>query len=750
MKLNRRLIMVLALVMSLAMATTGTLAFLTDRDTVENTFTMGNVDIEVDEEFEQGSDLTPGVEVEKKAGITNTHKTSDAWVWMTVSVPAELDEYLVLEWADATPPAAKIDSPVHEGYVSYIVKHPNVLGPGMSTPKYLQSVTLSPMVDYQNGEYVAIVNGQPKSIGDLSKVKVIVDGYAMQTEGFDTVDAAYTAYTEQWGGLKGGESGVTGGAGVTMPTTTWAEEADTTWYDASKTTFTIDTAAELAGLSKLVYEGNTFSGKTIELGADIDLGGNLWTPIGRMIDTSGIGENSTFRGDFDGKNYTVSNLYIDTVDGIAGSDDAKGAALFGATSGSVKNLTVDTAVIKTAHWAGAIAGSADMGSIVNCHAKNITIECLPELIGSSYDNGDKAGGIAGYVSNNASVENCSVTNADITGYRDIGGLVGYANVPVKNSSINNVTLTLDNTNNYKNYTANKDYDFGAYVGEVGGKGSVSNCTGTATINYSGEGEDTDNTVSVSNSAELKNAIENASGSTTIKLADGEYTTNVKVPGGANITITGSDKAVLSGQIATTSSTAGTITLKGVTYDVDSSIQDSTGISQTSKSAIAVWGNQTVVCEDVTFNMSLNDSSAISAWWDTGVGTSIVVKNCTFNANGQRPIRATGNVTVENSVFNDPYRYAVQLTAKTSTATDMDKAIINFKNNTIVNGENGKDFVYGIQLEGEQYGCNDLVINGSGNTIKNGGTQSTMYYCECGKVDHASVTFNTEFTPVHAE
>jgi len=106
------------------------------------------------------------------------------------------------------------------------------------------------------------------------------------------------------------------------------------------------------------------------------------------------------------------------------------------------------------------------------------------------------------------------------------------------------------------------------------------------------------------------------------------------------------------------------------------------------------------------------------------------------------------VTVENCTFNDPYRYAVQLTAKTSTATLMDKAIINFKNNTIVNGENGKPFVYGIQLEGSEYGCHDCVINGAGNTIENGGTDSAMYYCECGKVDHATITWNTEVAAVH--
>ena len=264
-------------------------------------------------------------------------------------------------------------------------------------------------------------------------------------------------------------------------------------------------------------------------------------------------------------------------------------------------------------------------------------------------------------------------------------------------------------------------------------------------------EDADRAKRVSDSEGLAAAIDNAEAGkpVIITLAPGEYTTNVKIAGGKDITIIGSgSNTVLDGQIAATSSTAGTLTLRNLTVNVSDDIKDSTNISQTKKSAIAIWGNQTVICENVTFEMSLVDSTAITAWWDTGVGTSIVCRNCTFNCAGQRPIRATGNVTVVNCTFNDPYRYAVQLTSKADTATKLDKAVINFNNNTIVDGEHGMTFVYGVQLEGETYGCHDSVINGSGNTIENGGVGSPMYYCECGKVDHDTIEWNVEVNPVH--
>lgn len=208
MKLNRKWLMVVALVLSLAMVTGGTLAFLTDRDTEVNVFTVGNVDIEIEEDYDQDSPLNPGVEVDKLAGIKNVHATEPAYVWMTVSVPEALADYVELGWASGTPTRETlVNTSIHEGYVSYLVKHPTALEAGASTPNYLESVTLSEKVDYQNGAYVVVEGGEIKAtIGSLDDVKIIVDGFAIQTEGFENVDDAYTAYTNQWGGLNGGIS----------------------------------------------------------------------------------------------------------------------------------------------------------------------------------------------------------------------------------------------------------------------------------------------------------------------------------------------------------------------------------------------------------------------------------------------------------------------------------------------------------------------------------------------------------------
>ena len=180
------------------------------------------------------------------------------------------------------------------------------------------------------------------------------------------------------------------------------------------------------------------------------------------------------------------------------------------------------------------------------------------------------------------------------------------------------------------------------------------------------------------------------------------------------------------------------------------------ISQFSLSGVAVMNEGEFHADDVLFRMTkTGEYTAITAWWSSGKGTVIDVRNSTFDCLGNRPIRSDGNVSVENCTFNDQYRYSIQLTSKASTMTS--SASVEFKNNEIIAGSTvaGKP-VYGVQLEGSTYGCSDLTITGSGNTIDfaDTGKFGFLYYCDCGLVkcdysDNPSITWNTEECgPVH--
>ena len=141
----------------------------------------------------------------------------------------------------------------------------------------------------------------------------------------------------------------------------WETSADTTWYNEEKTEFTLSTAEELAGLAKLVDEGNTFAGKTIKLSANIDLEGALFEPIG---DAS----NADFSGTFDGDGKTIFNLRQDC--------NSKHLGLFGAVyEGTVKNLVLDGALIENdgTGYAAGIASYAGASTFKNIVLKNCTV-----------------------------------------------------------------------------------------------------------------------------------------------------------------------------------------------------------------------------------------------------------------------------------------------------------------------------------------------------------------------------------------
>lgn len=405
MKLNRKWIMVIALVMSMAMATGGTLAYLTDRDTVENTFTMGNVDIEVEENFPD-DEMYPGVKVEKEAGIKNVHNTSDAWVWMTVSVPNKLVNYIELEWLTGTTVDEATRSDVHEGYTSYVVKHANKLAAGDSTPNYLQGVTLSKNVDFQNGGYGYVdANGKFQTLEGLDDLEIIVDGFAMQTEGFSTVGAAYTAYVEQWNKLgNGDESGANNANAI--------EVGDA---DALVDAFT-----------------NLKAGDVIKLTDDIDMTGKTITPV---TGNKGFTLN--------GNNHTISNL------------NSTESALFVAHSGSAayafNDLKLENCSVNSMNdYAGLFVGDGDTSdaiTITNCHVKNCSVKSnkyasafIAYTAGYNVQNN-------GPVYSDITIKNCSVTGGSITGGGSVGAAIAHAGGnadttnTISNFSVSGVTIS---------------------------------------------------------------------------------------------------------------------------------------------------------------------------------------------------------------------------------------------------------------------------------------------------------------------
>lgn len=238
----------------------------------------------------------------------------------------------------------------------------------------------------------------------------------------------------------------------------------------------------LAFADDVIENGNTYAGKIIRLKNDIDLAGVTWRPI--MY--SGTEENAlykNFAGVFDGNGYTIKNMTVSA---------SEYAGFFGKIiDGSVKNVTFDNAFVTGNHFAGAVVAWVTDGCpnvvIENCTVKNSAVTLVAEQIGEAWDNGDKAGAIVGYVGGSSisdGIRNCTVRNTTIQGYRDIGGIVGYAGTNVIGCTVERVTLIVDQSQNYKAYTDNVQYDAGSFGGEfIGGCKADVSCKGVADIQY---------------------------------------------------------------------------------------------------------------------------------------------------------------------------------------------------------------------------------------------------------------------------
>ena len=191
------------------------------------------------------------------------------------------------------------------------------------------------------------------------------------------------------------------------PTTKWSETAnyDTSWYNATDTEFTLTTAKQLAGLAVLVNGGNSFSGKTVKLGAGIDLAAHLWEPIGRDF-------SKKFNGAFDGCGKTVSGVIISGAFEYAG--------LFGNvdTGGSIHGLQIKNASIESAAgncvYAGILVGR-NAGAIYDCAVAGSINVSVPSGSAYSTDNGAYVGGLVGDGSTNGNtIKNCSAQLSTVT------------------------------------------------------------------------------------------------------------------------------------------------------------------------------------------------------------------------------------------------------------------------------------------------------------------------------------------------
>jgi len=302
----------------------------------------------------------------------------------------------------------------------------------------------------------------------------------------------------------------------------WNGSADISWYNEEEKEFIITTPEQLAGLFKLVSRGNSFSYRTIKLGADIMLNDttnwknwerkppkNEWKPIGGFNGgiVNGFGscchpptpgllldlpialilypipdfirrplklhqdEFNQFRGTFDGNGYTISGIYINSPKNYIG--------LFGAASDSemhLINVAVTASYIKGgSNYTGGLVGNCRESTISNSYFSGTVIgtEFVGGLAGicdriiNSYSTGivkgdSLVGGLAG--ASRATVN--SYSTSIVSGDSSVGGLVGSKGSSITHSYFTSkVTGRVAVDHSYDVQTSNfTDWDFEATWG----------------------------------------------------------------------------------------------------------------------------------------------------------------------------------------------------------------------------------------------------------------------------------------------
>ena len=255
-----------------------------------------------------------------------------------------------------------------------------------------------------------------------------------------------------------------------------AADGYATPVDTADKVVTVASAEELALFAKEVTDdGKNYSGYTLNLANDVDLGEYLWKPINGYNRLSGIVVN--------GNGHTIRNM---KVRGCTNSR-VYGAGFIGDINGAVtvKDIAFDGADVFFVNYA------------------------KPQFAGN-------VGGIVlGYTYGTTLFENVSVTNSSIWGFGKIGILLGMGADP-------GVKVTFKDCVS-KNNTIHAAYDMGGLAGMIQrGNGvdnaSVENCTvENITVDYYEE------CVDVQGKATLKENDKN--GADVIKEVSGKYWVN---------------------------------------------------------------------------------------------------------------------------------------------------------------------------------------------------------------------------------
>lgn len=202
--MKKKVLAICLVVALLAISVVGvSLAYFTDSAEKENVFTMGNVDINLEEaDWTAPEDAIPGVAYDKDPHIDNVGDNA-AWVRMQVTISdytvlkAAADKYGVTllsmfndltgdQWAISTEEPVIDDA---NDSITYTFYYEDLLDVGESTSDLFTSVTISPQFTQED-----LANLQTNDNGDNMFSVVVAADAIQEADSFATVYDAFAAF----------------------------------------------------------------------------------------------------------------------------------------------------------------------------------------------------------------------------------------------------------------------------------------------------------------------------------------------------------------------------------------------------------------------------------------------------------------------------------------------------------------------------------------------------------------------------
>ncbi len=221
--MNKKKVMVAAIVLALVLSIGGVLAYFSDSDAATNTFTVGNISIELTEPnwvADNAENILPNQKVAKDPTIKNDG-SNPAFVFIEVAIPKKAANAVIIENQDGTSPDPVptdaqplfelINSTGNVGVNSgwYLVEtdttdasvNKYVYAYGSSTAMTSLGVNASTNPALFNE--IRLANVQEGWSVESSTQNVVVTGYGIQTEGLSGVtNTAQANPSTVWGLLK--------------------------------------------------------------------------------------------------------------------------------------------------------------------------------------------------------------------------------------------------------------------------------------------------------------------------------------------------------------------------------------------------------------------------------------------------------------------------------------------------------------------------------------------------------------------